>query len=56
MGNKSLFTSIVKCNEGRVIFGDSATAKICGKSTIDCVDMSNFKYILFRLKSKFNKY
>lgn len=47
IGRKLLFTSFVECNKGKVIFGDSATAHICGKGTIECFCMPNFENVLY---------
>lgn len=47
MGNKLLFTSLVKHNKESVTFGDGATIKLCSKGAIDCVSMPNFDNILY---------
>lgn len=46
-GNKSLFTSLAKYNEGKVIVGDGVTTKICGKCTINYFGMPKFENILY---------
>lgn len=41
-GNISLLTSVVKCNEGKLTFGDGVKTKIYSKSIIDYISMTNF--------------